>query len=139
MDRFLPVITFKSGTLSGERSIVRGFRSKASLKILFFVADPHSLYKPIHKRSVWEAVKTTVHNKILLENWIKPIISRPRFSTSSTHLRTIIGTAEQSDVPSTKVSNGEDTDSHSLFTTVSKSTPNKQSVTKHYFKVFKRK
>jgi hypothetical protein len=42
----LPVITLISGTLSGERSTVRAFRSNASRSILFLVADPHNRYKP---------------------------------------------------------------------------------------------
>lgn len=41
-----------SGTLSGDKFTERAFLSKASLSILFFVADPQSLYKPIiHKRT----------------------------------------------------------------------------------------
>jgi len=42
----LPVITLISGTLSGERSTVRAFRSNASRNILFLVAEPHNRYKP---------------------------------------------------------------------------------------------
>lgn len=61
-----PVITLMSGTLSGDRSTVLGLRSKASRRIRFLEADPHSRYKPM--------------------------MSRPRRSTSSMHLRTITGT-----------------------------------------------
>lgn len=41
-----PVITLMSGTLSGDRSTVLAFLSKASLNILFLVADPHNRYRP---------------------------------------------------------------------------------------------
>lgn len=39
-------MTLISGTLSGDKFTERAFLSKASLSILFFVADPQSLYKP---------------------------------------------------------------------------------------------
>lgn len=42
----IPVITFISGTLSGDKSIILGFLSKASRRILFLVAEPQSLYTP---------------------------------------------------------------------------------------------
>lgn len=41
-----PVITLMSGTLSGVRSTDLLFLSNASRRIRFFVAEPHSLYKP---------------------------------------------------------------------------------------------
>lgn len=36
-----------SGTLSGDKFTDRAFLSKASLSILFLVAEPQSLYKPV--------------------------------------------------------------------------------------------
>ena len=48
----LPVITLISGTLSGERSTVRAFRSNASRNILFLVAEPHNRYKPTTRNRV---------------------------------------------------------------------------------------
>ena len=48
----LPVMTLMSGTLSGDRSTDLAFRSNASLNILFFEADPQSLYKPTKSHNV---------------------------------------------------------------------------------------
>ncbi len=45
-----PVMTLMSGTFSGARSTVLGFRSKASRSSRFFAEDPHSRYSPIISR-----------------------------------------------------------------------------------------
>lgn len=52
MHGVLPVMTLISGTLSGDRFTERAFLSKASLSILFLVAEPQSLYKPVARNNV---------------------------------------------------------------------------------------
>jgi len=59
-------MTLMSGTLSGDKFTDRAFLSKASLSILFLVAEPHSLYKPI-TRNKTTAFITQTHEHFQLE------------------------------------------------------------------------
>lgn len=85
----LPVMTLISGTLSGDRFTERAFLSKASLSILFLVAEPQSLYRPVARNNV--RFLSHVRSRFRTARY-SPMISRPLLSTSSTQRHTIIGT-----------------------------------------------
>lgn len=134
----LPVITFISGTLSGDKSIILGFLSKASLRILFFVAEPHSLYNPEEHEHIYFTLYAEFNYLNEFEMVNLPTISKPRLSISSTHLRTIIGTEIAKGASPRSDCIEDETDSHSLLTTLSKSAPNKLAAPRNHEKCIKK-
>lgn len=86
-----------SGTLSGDRFTDRAFLSKASLRILFLVAEPQSLYKPVARNKAMVFIARAHMNAFDSRHFLSfvrylPIMSSPLLSTSSTQRHTIIGT-----------------------------------------------